>query len=211
MPHLQVQALRSRLAQTEAKIQTTVREAAPSQDSKKEAQELQQLRAQLEESLRNEERLRKQLEEVRPPALHDRSVRACAGAVCAGAVNSVITACACHCGHDWYVTGISMSLQESSKQAPSLTFAPANPPSPAAVAPAEPPASQTSNHDTAAMTAPAPMLAPDIPEKKLIVPTEAEAASPFAVLVHACTACLLPLPKAHLVVGTQVLCHRWPA
>ena len=77
--HLQVQALRSRLAQTEAKIQSTVREAAPSQDSKKEAQELQQLRAQLEESLRNEERLRKQLEEVWPPALHDRDVRGRAG------------------------------------------------------------------------------------------------------------------------------------
>lgn len=42
------------------------REAAPSLDSKKEAEELQRLRAQLEESLRNEERLRRQLEEVCP-------------------------------------------------------------------------------------------------------------------------------------------------
>ena len=94
--HLQVQALRSRLAQTEAKIQSTVREAAPSQDSKREAEELQRLRAQLEESLRNEERLRKQLEEVWPPALHDRSVRAQAWA----AAHSVTTACAYERKHD---------------------------------------------------------------------------------------------------------------
>lgn len=100
--HLQVQALRSRLAQTEAKIQSTVREAAPSQDSMKEAQELQRLRAQLEESLRNEERLRKQLEEVWPHALHDRNVRAHAWA----AVRTGSTECACERKHDWYVTDI---------------------------------------------------------------------------------------------------------
>ena len=87
--HLQVQALRSRLAQTESKIQSTVREAAPSQDSQKEVQELQRLRAQLEESLRNEERLRKQLVEVWPPALHDRNVRHVLGLQCVWAAQSV--------------------------------------------------------------------------------------------------------------------------
>ena len=63
---LQVQALKSKLRRTEAQLQDVAKEATPSPDSKKEAEELQRLRAQLEESLRNEERLRKQLEEVRP-------------------------------------------------------------------------------------------------------------------------------------------------
>ena len=176
-----MQALRSRLAQTEAKIQSTVREAAPSQDREREAQELQRLRTQLEESLRNEERLRKQLEEVWPPASHDRNVRARAGA----AARSGNTECARECNRDWYVTGISMSMQESSKQAPSLTSAPADPPSPAAVVPAEPPALQRSDPGTAATVAPAPMLAPDSVGEKPIKPAEAEAASPFAALVRA--------------------------
>ena len=179
--HLQVQALRSRLAQTESKIQSTVREAAPSQDSQKEAQELQRLRAQLEESLRNEERLRKQLEEVWPPALHDRNVRARAWA----AVRMGSTECACERNHDWYVTGILVCIQESSKQAPSLTSEPADPPSPAALVPAEPPALQTSDPATAATLAPAPMVAPDSVEETPVMPTEAEAASPFAALVRA--------------------------
>ena len=63
---LQVQVLRSKLRRTEAQLQDVAKEAAPSPDSKKEAEELQRLRAQLEESLRNEERLRRQLEEVCP-------------------------------------------------------------------------------------------------------------------------------------------------
>ena len=76
-------------------------------------------------------------------------------------------------------------MQESSKQAPSLTSAPADPPSPAAVISAEPPALQRSDPDTAATVAPAPILAPDSVEEKPIKPSEAEAASPFAALVRA--------------------------
>lgn len=76
-------------------------------------------------------------------------------------------------------------MQESSKQAPSLTSAPADPPSPAAVAPAEPPALQTNDPDAAATLAPAPMLAPDSVEEKPVMPTKAEAVSPFAALVRA--------------------------
>ena len=49
---------------TEAKLEDVVRESASSPETKKEAEQLQRLHAQLEESLRNEERLRKQLEEV---------------------------------------------------------------------------------------------------------------------------------------------------
>ena len=63
-----MQLLKSKLRRTEAKLQDVAKEAAPTSDSKKEAEELQRLRAQLEESLRNEERLRKQLEEVCPGA-----------------------------------------------------------------------------------------------------------------------------------------------
>ena len=85
------------------------------------------------------------------------------------------------------MTGVSICMQESSKQAPALTFAPANPPSPAAVAPAEPSAVQTSD-PAAAKTAPAPVLAPDLAKDNFMVPTEAEAASPFAVLVRPCSA-----------------------
>ena len=162
-------------------MQSTVSEAAPSQDREREAQELQQLRAQLEESLRNEERLRKQLEEVWPPASHDRNVRARAWA----AARSGNTNIACECKHAWYVTDISMHMQESSKQAPSLTSAPADPPSPAAVVPAEPPALQRSDPGTAATVAPAPVLAPDSVEEEPVIPTEAETASPFAALVRA--------------------------
>lgn len=57
--------LKKRLARAEARIQNAVKETGSSDDSKREAEELQRLRAQLEESLRNEERLRRQLEEVR--------------------------------------------------------------------------------------------------------------------------------------------------
>ncbi len=59
-----MQLLKSKLRRTEAQLQDVAKEAAPSPDSKKEAEELQRLRAQLEESLRNEERLRRRLEEV---------------------------------------------------------------------------------------------------------------------------------------------------
>lgn len=62
---MQVQALKKSLARAEAQTQDAVKEAGSSNDSKREAEELQRLRAQLEESLRNEERLRRQLEEVR--------------------------------------------------------------------------------------------------------------------------------------------------
>ena len=61
-----MQLLKSKLRRTEAQLQDVVKEAAPTPDSRKEAEELQRLRAQLEESLRNEERLRRQLEEVCP-------------------------------------------------------------------------------------------------------------------------------------------------
>ena len=60
----QVQLLKNKLRRTEAQLQDVAKEAAPTPDSKKEAEELQRLRGQLEESLRNEERLRRQLEEV---------------------------------------------------------------------------------------------------------------------------------------------------
>ena len=62
---MQVQALKKRLARAEAQIQDAVKDTGSSDDSKRKAEELQRLRAQLDESLRNEERLRRQLEEVR--------------------------------------------------------------------------------------------------------------------------------------------------
>lgn len=49
---------------TEAKPEDVVSDSAPSPETTGEADQLLRLRAQLEESLRNEERLRKQPEEV---------------------------------------------------------------------------------------------------------------------------------------------------
>ncbi len=57
--------LKNRMARAEAQMQDAVKEAGSSAESRKAAEELQRLRAQLEESLQNEERLRRQLEEVR--------------------------------------------------------------------------------------------------------------------------------------------------
>lgn len=59
-----MQALKRRLIRTEVKPEDVVKESVSSPETKGEAEQLLRLRAQLEESLSNEERLRKQLEEV---------------------------------------------------------------------------------------------------------------------------------------------------
>ena len=103
-----MQLLKSRLRRTEAQLQDVAKEAAPTADSKKETEELQRLRAQLEESLRNEERLRRQLEEVRPGTEAEQLL--CSGVICW--VQGTLTARLSLKG--------SATMQESSKQAPSV-------------------------------------------------------------------------------------------